>query len=105
MAGIYLPTIAYENGTSCWKQPLTLLFSRSHFSLLGVVSGEGPLVEGPLVPLFEGKDTPTPLPVSRNRAFWWCIGGACRIVQHVVRGPLTSAHPRTPFIYSHRSGC
>lgn len=69
LVGIYLPILAAKHGTSCWQQPLTLLFSHSHFSLLGVTSGEGLPVQSPVVPLSTGKGKPVPLPVG-------CISGA-----------------------------
>ncbi|KAL6785208.1 hypothetical protein ACKKBG_A02890 [Auxenochlorella protothecoides x Auxenochlorella symbiontica] len=50
MTGVYLPLIAAGAGQACWKEPVAVLFSRSHFSLLAAVEGEGP-VSPPLLAL------------------------------------------------------
>lgn len=50
LTGVYLPLLAAAVGDACWREPVPLLFSRSHFSLLAVVGGSGPVAQ-PLLPL------------------------------------------------------
>ncbi|KAL4436941.1 hypothetical protein ABPG75_004080 [Micractinium tetrahymenae] len=50
LAGIYLPSLWPRPQEQCSRQPLSILYGWSHFSLLATVQGEGP-ASPPLLPL------------------------------------------------------
>lgn len=50
LSGVYLPSLWPNPQEQCSRQPLSVLFGWSHFSLLSTVHGEGP-ASPPLLPL------------------------------------------------------
>ena len=74
LSGIYLPSLWAAPGDQCHRQPLSVLYGWSHFSLLATVQGEGP-ASPPLLPLSTRHGPLQPRFLTAEEQQQWGGGG------------------------------